>query len=151
MSLTQIDHIVVLMLENRSFDHMLGYLSHPSEGRLRADVDGLKGNESNVYTDNQGNQITVKSKRMASAIMNGDPCHEWGCVDEQLSNNNGGFVKNYFRKVSKPDSIMHYFNAADVPVFDHLAREFTICDRWFCSLPGPTQPNRAAWRSPARH
>jgi phospholipase C len=143
MSLTQIDHIVVLMLENRSFDHMLGYLSHPSEGRLRADVDGLKGNESNVYTNNQGDQITVKSEHMASPIMNGDPCHEWGCVEEQLSNNNGGFVKNYFRKVSKPETIMHYFNAADVPVFDHLAREFTICDRWFASLPGPTQPNRA--------
>lgn len=143
MSLTQIEHIVVLMLENRSFDHMLGYLSHPSEGRLRTDVDGLKGNETNVYTDNQGNQITVKSQRIGSPIMNGDPCHEWECVDEQLNNNNGGFVKNYFRKVSKPESIMHYYNAADVPVFDHLAREYTICDRWFCSLPGPTQPNRA--------
>ena len=143
MGLTQIDHIVVLMLENRSFDHMLGYLSHPSEGRLRADVDGLKGNESNVYTDNQGNQITVKSQRMASTILNRDPCHESRCVEEQLNNNNGGFVKNYFRRVTKPDPIMHYFNAADVPVFDHLAREFTICDRWFSSLPGPTQPNRA--------
>lgn len=143
MSLDKIDHIVVLMLENRSFDHLLGYLSHPNEGRLRPDVDGLKGNETNTYTDNQGVEKTVRSARMASPIMNGDPHHDWNSVKTQLDNNNGGFVQNYFTEVNNPDPIMHYFNGEDVPVFDHLAREFTICDRWFCSIPGPTQPNRA--------
>jgi phospholipase C len=61
-----------------------------------------------------------------------------------LSNNNGGFLTNYGRTVvSNPEFIMHYFTGADVPVYDHLAKDFCICDRWFCSLPGPTQPNRA--------
>ncbi|MBC7912350.1 MAG: hypothetical protein H7Y30_17720 [Pyrinomonadaceae bacterium] len=134
--LKDIDHIVVLMLENRSFDHMLGYLS--LEGG-RQDVDGLTGNEVNHHNGN-----SHKPQRMASAIMNGDPCHEWDCVKEQLDNQNGGFVKNYAKHIiNNPHFIMNYFNAADVPVFDHLAREFSICDRWFCSLPGPTQPNRA--------
>lgn len=134
--LNQIEHIVVLMLENRSFDHMLGYLR--LEGG-REDVDGLTGKEFNDH-----DEVRYKPQRMTSAIMNGDPCHEWDCVKEQLDNQNGGFVKNYAEHVaSNPEFIMNYFNATDVPVYDHLAREFTICDRWFCSLPGPTQPNRA--------
>jgi phospholipase C len=136
--LTEIEHIVVLMLENRSFDHMLGYLSHPNEGHLRPDVDGLTGAEQNEF----GGKI-YPSKRMVSPIMNGDPCHEWDCVKEQLDNNNGGFVKNYSDVVTNPEFIMHYFNSLDVPVYDHLAREYCICDRWFCAIPGPTQPNRA--------
>ena len=37
---------------------------------------------------------------------------------------------------------MGYYNAGDVPVYDHLAREFAICDRWFSSVPGATWPNR---------
>ena len=142
MSLSNIDHIVVLMLENRSFDHMLGYLSLPPAlgGKGRTDVDGLTGNETNE----DDNGVAFPVQRMASPKMNGDPCHEWHCVEEQLKNNNGGFLKNYSNVVvNNPEFIMHYFTGADVPVFDHLARDFTICDRWFCSLPGPTQPNRA--------
>jgi phospholipase C len=140
--LNQIDHIVVLMLENRSFDHMLGYLSLPPAlgGKGRQDVDGLKGDETN--DDRNGMPFPVM--RMASPIMNGDPCHEWDCVEEQLDNDNGGFLTNYAKVVvSNPEFILHYFTGADVPVYDHLAAEFSICDRYFCSLPGPTQPNRA--------
>src|SRR5215213_4204610 len=140
--LQAIEHIVVLMLENRSFDHMLGYLSLPPAqgGKGRTDVDGLKGTETN--DDNNG--VSFPVMRMASPIMNGDPCHDWPCVEEQLDNNNGGFITNYSKVVSSnAEFIMHYFTGADVPVYDHLANEFSICDRWFCSLPGPTQPNRA--------
>jgi len=140
--LDQIDHIVVLMLENRSFDHMLGYLSLPpaAGGKGRTDVDGLTGSETNI--DSNGTAFPVA--RMTSPIMNGDPCHEADCVTEQLDDNNGGFLRNYAKVVvSNPEFIMHYFTGADVPVYDHLASDFCICDRWFCSLPGPTQPNRA--------
>jgi len=125
-----------VMLENRSFDHMLGYLKR--EGG-RQDVDGLTGNETNFH-----NGTAFPSQRMASPIMNGDPCHEWDCQEEQLAGNNGGFVDNYAKVVpTHPEFIMHYFNASDVPVYDHLAGQFCICDRWFCPIPGPTQPNRA--------
>jgi phospholipase C len=142
MSLSNIDHIVVLMLENRSFDHMFGYLSLPQAlgGKARTDVDGLTGNETNK----DENGVVFPVQRMASPKMNGDPCHEWDCVEEQLNNNNGGFITNYGKVVvNNPQFIMHYFTGADVPVFDKLAKDFTICDRYFCSLPGPTQPNRA--------
>src|SRR4051812_17172849 len=102
--LQQIEHIVVLMLENRSFDHMLGYLS--LEGG-RQDVDGLTGGESNF--DDDGNEHVVQ--RMASpTAMEVDPCHEWDCVDEQLNNQNGGFVTSYAKRVtSHPELVMHYF------------------------------------------
>jgi phospholipase C len=81
---------------------------------------------------------------MTSPITDIDPCHEWECVEEQLQNNNGGFVKNYGKYVvNNPQLIMNYYTAEDVPVFDHLAAEFAVCDRWFSSIPGPTQPNRA--------
>lgn len=142
MSLDHIDHIVVLMLENRSFDHMLGYLSLPPAmgGKGRTDVDGLTGNETNF----DENGVPFPIRRMAAPKMNGDPCHEWNCVEEQLNNNNGGFLMNYSKVVvSNPEFILHYFTGADVPVYDHFAKDFTICDRWFSSLPGPTQPNRA--------
>src|SRR5262245_55934799 len=119
--LNQIDHIVVLMLENRSFDHMLGYLS--LEGG-RQDVDGLTGNEKNFHDEQE-----FRPQRMASPSMNGDPCHEWDCVKEQLDNGNGGFVSSYAKHtVDHPEFVMNYFNAEDLPVYDHLAREFTICD-----------------------
>ena len=140
--LMEIDHIVVLMLENRSFDHMLGYLSLPPAqgGKGRTDIDGLTGNESN----DDENGTTFPVQRMASPMMNGDPCHAWSCVEEQLKGNNGGFLRNYAKMVaSNPEFVLHYFTGADVPVFDHLAKDFVVCDRWFCPLPGPTQPNRA--------
>lgn len=140
--LQQIEHIVVVMLENRSFDHMLGYLSLPPAlgGKGRKDVDGLKGTETN----DDDNGVPFPVMRMASPTMNGDPCHEWDCIEEQLSMNNGGFLMNYAKVVtSNPEFIMHYFIGADVPVYDDVAAQFSICDRYFCSLPGPTQPNRA--------
>jgi len=136
MSLNDIDHIVVVMLENRSFDHMLGYLRLEAG---RQDVDGLRGTEVNFL-----NGAPHSPQRMASPMMNGDPCHEWDCVKEQLDGNNGGFITNYAKVAAiNPEFIMNYFNAADIPVYDHLAKEFSICDRWFCPIPGPTQPNRA--------
>lgn len=142
MSLDHIEHIVVLMLENRSFDHMLGYLSLPPDkgGKGRTDVDGLTGNERNL----DENGVSFPVRRMASPIMNGDPCHAWHCVEDQLNGNNGGFLTNYANVVvSNPEFIMHYFTGADLPVYDHFAKDFCICDRYFCSIPGPTQPNRA--------
>jgi phospholipase C len=134
--LMEIEHFVVLMLENRSFDHMLGYLS--LEGG-RQDVDGLTGNEVNNYGGK-----SYKPQRMNSLTTEVDPCHDWDCVQEQLKSSNGGFVKNYAGYVTAhPEIIMNYYNAEDLPVFDHLAHQFCVCDRWFSPIPGPTHPNRA--------
>ena len=60
-----------------------------------------------------------------------------------------GFVSSFAKTLDElglesadPGRVMGYYNADDVPVYDHLAREFAICDRWFSSVPGATWPNR---------
>lgn len=135
--LEHIEHIVILMMENRSFDNMLGYLS--LEGG-RTDVDGLKADMSNQFNGN-----TYPVHRATARTLPGDVCHDGSCVDEQISKHCGGFVSNYARVAaagSPLEVVMGYHNAIDVPVYDHLAREFLICDRWFSSIAGPTIPNR---------
>lgn len=136
-NLNKIEHIVVLMMENRSFDHLLGYLA--LEGG-RTDVDGLTSDMFNISTNGTVHRI----HHLENTTFELDPCHEGNGVDEQISNNNGGFVLNFERmcRPVDPGGVMGYHNAADLPVYDHLAREFTICDRWFSSTPGETWPNR---------
>jgi phospholipase C len=138
-NLDKIEHIVVLMLENRSFDHMLGYLSLEA-GRL--DVDGLKAGMSNTY---RGKKYPIRHLQRTALTKPEDPCHGGACTAEQVAGGMGGFVANYAK--SRPqaphvDLVMGYYTGADLPTYDHLAREFCICDRWFSSVPGATWPNR---------
>jgi phospholipase C len=137
--LAKIDKIVILMLENRSFDHMLGYLKLEES---RSDVDGLIPGMSN--SDGQKN-YPIHHLEHTALKSNQDPCHSGQCVADQLANNNGGFVKNYVAthpRDSERDLVMGYYNKNELLTYDHLAAEFTICDRWFSSVPGATWPNR---------
>ncbi|MGH7455770.1 MAG: alkaline phosphatase family protein, partial [bacterium] len=136
-NLQKINHIVVLMMENRSFDHMLGYLTLE---KGRSDVDGLTDKMVNVHKG-----VTYPVHHLTNTKFAEDPCHDGNCVDEQVSNNNGGFVSDFakhYPNEGDPGKIMGYYNAANLPVYDHLAREFCVCDRWFCSVLGSTWPNR---------
>ncbi|MBI3249633.1 MAG: hypothetical protein HYZ50_24290 [Deltaproteobacteria bacterium] len=135
--MTKIDHIIVLMLENRSFDHMLGYL------RLngRQDVDGLQPHFANTHN---GRSYPIRHLDINDAAdRDPDPCHEGECVDRQMSNNNGGFVADYVAHHSgDPSYVMGFYDHKDLPIYDYLARNVCICDRWFSSVPGTTWPNR---------
>lgn len=141
-NLQKIDHIVVLMLENRSFDHMLGYLS--LEGG-RDDIDGLREGLANDY---DGRRYPIRHLE-TTAILD-DPDHSARSVDLQLGGSAmNGFVASFAGTLSRrgvevtdPGRVMGYYDAADVPVYDHLARQFAVCDRWFSSVPGATWPNR---------
>jgi phospholipase C len=85
INLEKFDHIIILMMENRSFDHMLGYLSLPAElgGKNRSDVDGLTGDESNsldgvdypVFHLNFDSQSenTVKTRELWNDGLGGEP------------------------------------------------------------------------------
>jgi phospholipase C len=153
--LEQIEHIVVVMLENRSFDHMLGYLSLPKQqgGAGRTDVDGLHGPEVN-FNSYQGRPYGVHHlDRTQFAGEAEDPDHSGRSVDEQLAGGGTGFVANFGRisqqraaklGVPEPDPglVMGYYDADDLPVYDHLAAEYCVVDRWFSSVPGATWPNR---------
>jgi phospholipase C len=141
-NLEKVDHIVVLMLENRSFDHMLGYLS--LEGGRR-DIDGLHGGLANEF---RGRGWPVHHLR--STVVAEDPDHTARSVDLQIGGGKmDGFVASYAAALvshgvpdGDPSPIMGYYGAADVPVYDHLAAGFAVCDRWFSSVPGATWPNR---------
>jgi hypothetical protein len=137
--LSNIDHIVVLMMENRSFDHMLGYLSKHGG---RADVDGLHGGETNLYRGRE-----YASRPLPGTQFPVGPCHGYKCVLAQVNDGKlDGFVADFAPRAEKngvdPGDVMGYYEAGQVPVYDALAREFLICQRWFCSHPGPTFPNR---------
>jgi phospholipase C len=262
----KIDHIVVLMMENRSFDHMLGYLSLSKHdgGGDRFDIDGLTGQESNPDLDGKEQQVAARS----STFFINDPGHGLPDVEQQLCTRpaqNQGFVTdfqtvvkkagpqahtinqqavvpqanvhnisfrqgsagqitllsapidipsgtqsdsgllaklnlfkpgsiipiasvsanlkgppqnleltymatdadvavagnwtcqvsnttdvdimfqtkvNFFQAPESPGAIMEYHTAAQVPTYDFLAREYTVCDRWFAAVPTDTWPNR---------
>ena len=142
-NLEKVEHIVVLMLENRSFDHMLGYLS--LEGG-RDDVDGLRAEFANEH---DGRRYPVH--HLDSTAIRGRPRPLRSCGRSAARWWQDGRLCVELRRrrlddlgleSADPGRVMGYYNADDVPVYDHLAREFAICDRWFSSVPGATWPNR---------
>jgi len=138
-NLAQIDHIVVLMMENRSFDHMLGYLS--LEGG-RSDIDGLRAGYANTHA---GQVYPIHHLQRTALGPEQDPSHTGASVAAQLQNSNGGFVDDYAQTHPgdpDPGLVMGYYNAGDLPMYDFLARQFCVCDRWHSSVPGATWPNR---------
>jgi phospholipase C len=151
-----IDHVFALMLENRSFDHMLGFSGikgTDAETSTLTSISGLSGTESNSW-----NGSTYLASTPALEPMNLDPYHEFTDVLEHLCGaaakypsggpyppiNNSGFVSNFVvdAKSPSPGDVMKCFDKSKLPVLSALAEEFAVCDSWFCSMPGPTWPNR---------
>lgn len=156
--LNEINHIVVLMMENRSFDQMLGYLKTSG----LSEVNGLSGNESNpddkdqerkVFAWGQDETVFHPPADLSGKIL--DPCHGPDCVKEQLAEGNRGFVKNFLgtRKNKAGEKIeltqqryrdfpMGYYTGVHLPVYHHLATNYCVCDAWHASVPGDTWLNR---------
>jgi phospholipase C len=144
----KLQHIVVLMMENRSFDHMLGSL----KAKFPA-INGLTGNESNPDTD--GTVVKVVASAKFEGQLGNDPDHHFPGVDLQIFGgakgddrvpNMQGFVKSYFTQtndVKRSHAIMNYFTPGQLPVLTELATEFAVFNGWFSSIPGPTICNRA--------
>ncbi len=135
-----IRHLVVLMLENRSFDHLFGVLHQDNP-----DINGLTGAESNPASD--GSQICVTFDANPVGDLK-DPGHEFPDVEEQIYNgvpgtpSMSGFVRNFANYSDHPERIMKCFGADSLPVLRTLGRNFVLCDAWHSSVPGPTSPNR---------
>jgi phospholipase C len=164
----KIKHIVVLMLENRSFDNLLGWLYAPDNRPQRnippenlPTVDGLVANRF-------FNQRTLDSRPVFATMgvtkspnEQPNPCpqedypsfleqmfgfdpFETGQAEQPLRADMTGFLKNYARVDKKtPEKIMESFKPEQVPVLSQLAKEIAVCDRWFCSIPSETWPNRS--------
>ncbi|TMK38572.1 MAG: hypothetical protein E6G56_14375 [Actinobacteria bacterium] len=155
--LMKVKHIVVVMMENRSFDQMLGYLKHAG----MADVCGLEGDEVNydeadtpykVFEWGPDQTSFHPPQDLTGKVL--DPCHSKECVGKQLEHDNGGFVKNFLdtrtdqhgNPTSIPDEYrglpMGFYTNKHLPVYDYLARRYCVCDHWHASVPGDTWPNR---------
>lgn len=144
----RVQTVVLVMLENRSFDHLLGHLS--LEGVVPA-VDGLKEPLARYQNVWSGTGFTPYPA--SSGPMSFDPSHEWDQVKVQLAWSDvtqrydmNGFVESYANATgAKPVAqceAMGYLGSSAVPITSFLARNFCPCDRWHCPLPTSTQPNR---------
>jgi phospholipase C len=146
--LDNLKHIVVLMMENRSFDHMLGSLT-----AVDPRIDGITAQLSNP--DTTGALVNPQPLAQFQGQLDPDPDHHFPAVDLQIFGgdtstsrvaNMQGFIKSYFNQqedVGHSQKIMYYFAQNQLPVLTTLALEFAVFNRWFASIPGPTICNRA--------
>jgi phospholipase C len=138
--LPQIKHIVVLMMENHSYDNYLGMLAGRGDGfRL-----GRDGQPRAANPNADGKMIRAyhaPSTRQADGV----PCQSWAATHQQWNDGKmDGFVTATQTIDEGADETvgMSYWNENDLPFYYGLARTFPIADRWFSSCPGPTFPNR---------
>ena len=128
------DTVVVVMMENRSFDHILGWLP------------GADGKQAGLsYEDAQG--VAHPTHALAPHLQGcafHDPRHDAASVQKQF---NDGRCDGFLRTQAVGDTFpIGYYTATDLPITAALARGHTVCDRYFCSVLGPTGPNRMyAW------
>jgi phospholipase C len=170
--LDQIDTFVVLMLENRSFDHMLGWLYAASNNLSSSGqaFDGLTGAETNPGSD--GSPVSVfritSATPNASFMPGADPGEGYNAMNDQLfgsitapatqpPTSNGGFVTDFAYTLAwqakekgwtilpgtTEADIMGCYDSAVLPILSGLAQGFAVCDRWFSPAPTETLPNRA--------
>ena len=155
-----IKRFVVLMLENRSFDHLFGYLK---AGNPK--VMGLTGSEFNQKDPNAPGDSAIKVSRASTFVMTFDPGHEYYDVKIQLYGPlkdtdpslppianpacdpapMTGFIASATQAVDysgDENLVMGCFQPDQLPVLTTLAAEFAMFNFWYSSLPGPTWPNR---------
>jgi phospholipase C len=127
------DHIIVVMMENHSFDNLLGTL--PGADGLTFDAGG---NATNSNPGTTGTAADVTSFPVPNTAQGKHVSQTWKATHEEI---NGGLM-NGFVQASGAIQPMGYYTPAVLPFAYSLAGAFTIANRWFCSVPGPTYPNR---------
>jgi phospholipase C len=144
----KVSTVVLIALENRSFDHMLGHLKY--EGLIPA-ADGLETNldqYKNLYQGGVYLPFAAPDRQLSS-----DLPHEWNQVGKQLADSPvtqqfgmNGFVEAYAAltgtQPAQQADPMGFFKSETVPITSFLAQQFCTCDQWHSSLPTSTQPNR---------
>ncbi len=145
-NLNNINHIVFLMLENRSYDHILGHHSLPAYGNNSL-YKGLSGNERNSIENLKPDAWPNPQPTSNYAP---SPSHGHIEVMEQIANGNmSGFANQHrdqIKRSSRPyfdaRTIMNFHTPGQLPTYDKLVEEFTVATQWFSSFPGGTWPNR---------
>ncbi|SON62098.1 Phospholipase C 1 [Mycobacterium simulans] len=154
--LTDIEHIVLFLQENRSFDHYFGTLSGTDGFNTPSPAFQQKGwNPQTQQLDPAGTTIPFRFDTTRGPFVDGqclnDPDHSWKAMHESW---NGGANDNWLpAQVSASPVVgnvpvtMGYHTRKDIPIHHMLADTFTVCDRYYCSVLGPTLPNRLYWIS----
>jgi phospholipase C len=124
-----IDHVVVVMMENRSFDHFLGWLPG---------ANGAQDTATPRYPDRSGTPQANHHLTVPMGCGHPDPDHSYHGGRFQLNN---GAMDNFARGHNDGYAI-GFYTEPDRPFLAALARHFTTCDGYFCSYLGPTWPNR---------
>ncbi|WCJ36275.1 non-specific phospholipase C6 [Euphorbia peplus] len=145
--------IVVLVMENRSFDHMLGWMKKS----LNPQINGVTGTECNPLSTKNPSQKAICFTDDAEFV-DPDPGHSFEAVEQQVFGTNtsipsmSGFVEQALTmSPNLSETVMKGFRPESVPVYASLVSEFAVFDRWFSSIPGPTQPNRLFVYSATSH
>jgi phospholipase C len=142
--LTDIEHVVILIQENRSFDHYFGCY-RGVHGYSDLSMAFQQPNPDNTTSPPIGKLLPFHlDTTRTNAACTHDITHDW--VSQHQSWNTGamdGFVTSRMA-ANANDAVltMGYYNRADIPYYYALADAFTICDNYFCSVIGPTDPNR---------
>ncbi|KAK9128987.1 hypothetical protein Syun_017784 [Stephania yunnanensis] len=155
--------IVVLVMENRSFDHMIGWMkgSNPQ-------LNGVDGSESNpVNTTDHSSPLVYFQNH--SHYVDPDPGHSFQAIRAQVFGTPtattgpgtppglpplmNGFAQQAVAEggTNLSEAVMNGFPPSAVPVYRALVEEFAVCDRWFASVPASTQPNRLYVHSGTSH
>lgn len=155
-TLDAVDQIVIVMMENRSFDSMLGYLSLDEWKAKSPRKDPVNGLLTSKLTTGYVNPAAEGDPRSPFAVESDDlfaadlPHGRWPIMAQlnwdtsQHQYAMNGFVKAQYPGGGTPKkpTCMGYFTPKHIPITDFLAREYRVCDRWFCSIPADTHPNR---------
>uniref|UniRef100_A0A6B2L347 Phosphoesterase n=1 Tax=Arcella intermedia TaxID=1963864 RepID=A0A6B2L347_9EUKA len=149
-----IKNVITIMMENRSFDHLLGFL-HLSDPA----IDGLDGSEYNLVDTKDPTSEKVFVNQNGYDEGPDDPGHGWEDTAEEIYGVHDlkppiklepkmiGFAQNAKSHGHSTLNPLSMFTSKTAPVINGLATEFAVFDAWFCSLPGPTDPNRGFWMS----
>jgi phospholipase C len=139
-SLPQIRHIVVLMMENHSYDNYLGMLTGRGDGFAL----GPDGQPAGTNPTAAGVPVPLRHSPTVTQL-SGVPTQSWNASHIQW---NGGACDGFVRSVEQTlpgldaEAPMRYWTGADLPFYCWLARTFPLATRWFSSCLGPTFPNR---------
>jgi phospholipase C len=124
------DHVVLLMMENRTFDHLLGW------------VPGANGRQAGLtFADSKGALYpTYELDPDFQGCSYDDPDHSFG---GGLTHLNGGRGDGFLKTAAEGDTFpIGYYGEHARPVMGALARNYTVCDNYFCAALGQTFPNR---------
>lgn len=137
-----IKRVVVLMMENHSFDRVLGWMKQDYPNIEGVDPDHPGWNPDYPVTTDTVLQSETRNRNIAH-----DPGHDLDNVLRQISAGNTGFVADFahlYPQATLADrkEIMGWYPYQYLPALHFLAYNFVVCDHWFASVPGPTWPNR---------